>query len=74
VENVEAVLQELRDQGAGVLDALKQVRRRCGVDLGVAKRALAEHPAWSEARAGLVQSGELADEVAGTLPTTSTKS
>ena len=64
-EDVITVLQELKNDGYGVLSALKEVRRRCGVDLGIAKAALAEHPAWAEARPGLVQSSELAEELAG---------
>ena len=68
---LDAVLQELREQGFGVLAALKEVRRRCGVDLGVAKAALADHPAWAEARSGLVQSSELGEVIARATPANS---
>jgi hypothetical protein len=58
-EAVSEVLQELSDKGSGVLHALKQVRSRCAIDLGQAKVAMANHPAWTDARAGMIQWSEL---------------
>lgn len=59
-----AVVDRLAELDVDILDAIKVVRRVCGVSLGEAKRLVTSHPKW---RAAAESAQTLHDEFEETL-------